>query len=88
MKLKVGTYADQYSLGVSYVYFNKMYKAIVLDLIFFYIDLDVNVFFVVLVRIQIVDEIPKTISEKFISRVLKNEFSKESDNVFAYEDFR
>jgi len=39
MKLKTGTYAGQYPLGISYVYFNKMYKAIVLDLIFFYIEL-------------------------------------------------
>jgi len=39
MKLKTGTYAGQYPLGISYVYFNKMYKAIVLDLILFYIEL-------------------------------------------------
>lgn len=41
MKIKTGTYtlAGQYPLGISYVYFNKMYRAIVLDLIFFYIEL-------------------------------------------------
>ena len=39
MKLKAGKYAGQYPLGISYVYFNKMYRAIVLDLIFFYIEL-------------------------------------------------
>ena len=38
--------------------------------------------------IQLVEEVPKTISEKFISRVLKNEFSKESDNVFAFNDYK
>jgi len=39
MKIKTGTYTEQYALGISYVYFNKMYRAIVLDLIFFYIEL-------------------------------------------------
>ena len=38
--------------------------------------------------LQIVDEVPKTISEKFMSRVLKDEFSHDNDNVFAYEDYK
>jgi len=37
--------------------------------------------------LQMVDEVPKTISEKFLSRILKNEFSKENENVFASEDY-
>ncbi len=38
--------------------------------------------------IQLVDEIPKTISEKYMSRFLKNEFSKNFDNVFAFMDYK
>jgi crotonobetaine/carnitine-CoA ligase len=38
--------------------------------------------------IQIVTEIPKTISEKALDRVLRNAFSPESENIFAYEDYR
>lgn len=37
--------------------------------------------------LQIVDEIPKTISEKALDRVLKEQFSPESENVFALSDF-
>ncbi|MDY6822787.1 MAG: AMP-binding protein [Thermodesulfobacteriota bacterium] len=33
--------------------------------------------------LQVVDEIPKTISEKMLSRVLKDEFSPDADNVVA-----
>ena len=38
--------------------------------------------------LQLVDEVPKTISEKFISRVLKADFSKDSDNVHSFTDFK
>jgi len=38
--------------------------------------------------LQFVDEIPKTISEKFISRVLKNEFSPDNDNVHSFKEYR
>ena len=39
MKIKVGTYHSQWGIGVNYTYFNNMYRSIVLDLIFFYIEL-------------------------------------------------
>ncbi len=38
--------------------------------------------------LQIVAEVPKTISEKFMSRVLKDAFSRGNDNVFAFEDYK
>ncbi len=38
--------------------------------------------------IQVVDAIPKSASEKNLDRLLKDEFRKEADNVFAYENFR
>ena len=38
--------------------------------------------------IQLVDEVPKTISEKFMSRILKDEFSKTGDNVYELADFK
>ena len=38
--------------------------------------------------LQVVTEIPKTISEKALDRVLKNEFSPESENVHSYDAFR
>lgn len=38
--------------------------------------------------IQLVDEVPKTISEKFMSRVLKDDFSKDSDTVYAFTDYK
>ena len=38
--------------------------------------------------LQLVDDVPKTISEKFMTRVLKADFSKNNDNVFAYKDYK
>lgn len=38
--------------------------------------------------LQIVAEIPKSISEKALDRVLKREFSPEGDNVHSYDDYR
>lgn len=37
--------------------------------------------------LQLVEEVPKTISEKFMSRVLKDAFSKANDNVYEFADF-
>jgi len=37
--------------------------------------------------LQVKDIIPKTISEKALDRVLKDEFSKDADNVFCITDF-
>jgi hypothetical protein len=39
MKLKVDRYRSQLSIGLTYTYINGIYKSIVLDLIFFYIEL-------------------------------------------------
>ncbi|MDY6933326.1 MAG: AMP-binding protein [Spirochaetota bacterium] len=38
--------------------------------------------------IQVVDEIPKTASEKNLDRVLRDEFSKNASNVYKYIDYR
>jgi acyl-CoA synthetase (AMP-forming)/AMP-acid ligase II len=38
--------------------------------------------------LQIVDAIPKTISEKALDRILKEQFSPDADNVFRHEDHR
>ena len=38
--------------------------------------------------LQVVSEIPKTASEKNLDRVLKEEFSKDADNVFAFMDYK
>jgi len=38
--------------------------------------------------IQVVDEIPKTISEKPLDRVLRDAFAPENENIYAYEDYR
>ncbi|MBC2715651.1 MAG: ATP-dependent acyl-CoA ligase [Desulfobacteraceae bacterium] len=38
--------------------------------------------------LQVVDEIPKTASEKNLDRVLRDEFSKDADNVFAFMDYK
>jgi crotonobetaine/carnitine-CoA ligase len=37
--------------------------------------------------LQVKDEIPKTISEKALDRILKTEFSPDSDNVFVSTDY-
>ena len=39
MKLKVGRYHSQWGIGICYTHFNNLYRSIVLDLIFFYIEL-------------------------------------------------
>ena len=39
MKLKIGRYHSQLAIGLTYTYFNGVYKSIVLDLLFFYIEL-------------------------------------------------
>lgn len=39
MKIRVGRYHSQWGLGINYTYFNNMYNSIVIDLIFFYIEL-------------------------------------------------
>lgn len=38
--------------------------------------------------LQVVDAIPKTISEKALDRILKEQFSPDADNVFRYENHR
>ncbi len=38
--------------------------------------------------IQVVDEIPKTPSQKNLDRVLRDMFTKDSPNVFSYENYR
>ena len=38
--------------------------------------------------LQVVDAIPKTISEKALDRILKEQFSPDADNVFRHEDHR
>ena len=38
--------------------------------------------------LQIVAEIPKSISEKALDRILKSEFSPDSENVYSYDNFR
>lgn len=42
MKIKVGRYHSQWGLGIVYTHFNNIYQSIVLDLIFFYIELVIN----------------------------------------------
>ena len=37
--------------------------------------------------IQMVDEIPKSPSEKYLDRILKEQFSPEADNVYRLEDY-
>jgi len=39
MKLKISRYHSQLGIGLFYTYFNGVYKSIVLDLVFFYIEL-------------------------------------------------
>lgn len=39
MKLKIGRNHSQVGIGLTYTSFNGVYKSIVLDLIFFYIEL-------------------------------------------------
>ena len=39
MKLKVGRYHSQWGLGICYTCFNNLYRSILLDFIFFYIEL-------------------------------------------------
>jgi acyl-coenzyme A synthetase/AMP-(fatty) acid ligase len=38
--------------------------------------------------LQVVDAIPKSASEKNLDRLLRDEFNKEAENVYASEDFR
>ena len=38
--------------------------------------------------LQIVSEIPKSISEKALTRVLKDQFSPDQGNVHSHEDYR
>jgi crotonobetaine/carnitine-CoA ligase len=38
--------------------------------------------------LQVVDAIPKSASEKNLDRLLKDDFSKDAENVFAWEDFK
>jgi crotonobetaine/carnitine-CoA ligase len=38
--------------------------------------------------LQIVAEIPKSVSEKALDRILKSEFSPEGDNVYSYANYR
>jgi crotonobetaine/carnitine-CoA ligase len=37
--------------------------------------------------IQVVDAIPKTVSEKNLDRILREDFSQEAENVYRFEDF-
>jgi hypothetical protein len=36
----------------------------------------------------VVDDIPKSISEKALDRVLRNDFSPDADNVYKQEDYK
>ncbi len=38
--------------------------------------------------IQVVDDIPKTVSEKNLDRVLREQFSPEAPNVYGFDNFR
>ena len=38
--------------------------------------------------IQVVEEIPKTASQKNLDRVLREEFDSEKPNVYRFEDFK
>ncbi|MBW1983559.1 MAG: AMP-binding protein [Deltaproteobacteria bacterium] len=38
--------------------------------------------------LQLVDEIPKTISEKALDRVLRNHFSPDGENIYCLDDYR
>ncbi|MFP4226838.1 MAG: AMP-binding enzyme, partial [Desulfobacterales bacterium] len=38
--------------------------------------------------LQVVDEIPKSGSEKNLDRLLKDDFSEEADNVYAFSDYK
>ena len=38
--------------------------------------------------LQVVEEIPKSISEKALDRILRNQFSPEADNVYKQEDYK
>jgi acyl-CoA synthetase (AMP-forming)/AMP-acid ligase II len=38
--------------------------------------------------VQVVEEIPKSASEKYLDRVLKDQFSEGADNVFKLEDYK
>jgi len=38
--------------------------------------------------LQVVEELPKSISEKALDRVLKGEFSPDSENVYKFEDYK
>ncbi|MBM3300865.1 MAG: AMP-binding protein, partial [Deltaproteobacteria bacterium] len=38
--------------------------------------------------LQVVDDIPKSISEKALDRVLRNQFSPDADNVYRLDDYR
>ena len=38
--------------------------------------------------IQVVNEIPKSISEKNLDRLLREDFRKDADNVYKLEDFK
>ncbi len=38
--------------------------------------------------IQVVEEIPKSASEKYLDRVLRDQFSPEAENVYRLEDFQ
>jgi len=38
--------------------------------------------------LQVVDAIPKSASEKNLDRLLREEFSKDADNIYALEDFK
>jgi len=36
--------------------------------------------------IQVVEEIPKSASEKYLDRILREQFSPDADNVYRLED--
>jgi acyl-coenzyme A synthetase/AMP-(fatty) acid ligase len=38
--------------------------------------------------LQVVDAIPKSASEKNLDRLLKDDFSKDAENVYAFDDYR
>lgn len=39
MKIKVDKYHSQWALGISYVFFNNQYKALIFDFAFFYVEI-------------------------------------------------
>jgi len=39
MKIKIDKYHSQWALGISYVFLNNQYKALIFDFAFFYVEI-------------------------------------------------